>query len=100
MRDIFLTFIKSLSVVEGSIAAENDLRIGDQITEVNGRSFELMTHTEVAEYMKNQSMLHMKVMVRIQKTNFRSSHQSCSTKKQFLKVLQYSQENICVGVSV
>ena len=30
---------------------------------------------------------------------YRSSHQKCSIKKLFLKILQYSQENICVGVS-
>ena len=30
---------------------------------------------------------------------FRSRHQRCSIKKLFLKVLQYSQENTCVGVS-
>ena len=30
---------------------------------------------------------------------FRRSHQRCSIKKMFLKVLQYSQENTCVGVS-
>ena len=99
LRHIFLTFTKSLSVVEGSIAAENDLRIGDQIIEVNGRSFELMTHTEGAEYMKNQSVLGMKVMVRIRAMDFRSSHHRCSIKKQFLKVLQYSPENTFVGVS-
>ena len=29
----------------------------------------------------------------------RSSHQGCSTKKLFLKILQYSQENTSVGVS-
>ena len=29
----------------------------------------------------------------------RSSHQRCSIKKLFLKVLQYSQENICAGIS-
>ena len=30
---------------------------------------------------------------------YRSSHQKCSIKKLLLKILQYSQENICVGVS-
>ena len=29
-----------------------------------------------------------------------SSHQRCSIKKLFLKILQYSQENTCVGVSL
>ena len=29
-----------------------------------------------------------------------SSHQSCSIKKLLLKILQYSQENTCVGVSL
>ena len=31
---------------------------------------------------------------------YRSSHRSCSAKKVFLKFLQYSQENPCVGVSL
>ena len=31
---------------------------------------------------------------------YRSSHQRCSAKKVFLKILQYSQENTCVGVSL
>ena len=30
---------------------------------------------------------------------FRSSHQNCSIKELFLQILQYSQENTCVGVS-
>ena len=30
---------------------------------------------------------------------FRSNHRRCSIKKLFLKILQYSQENNCVGVS-
>ena len=29
---------------------------------------------------------------------FRNIHQRCSIKKLFLKMLQYSQENTCVGV--
>ena len=29
----------------------------------------------------------------------RSSHRTCSLKKLFLKILQYLQENACVGVS-
>ena len=32
-------------------------------------------------------------------TIFRSSHQRCSIKKLFLKILQYSQKNTCVRVS-
>ena len=31
---------------------------------------------------------------------YRSSHRRCSAKKVFLKILQYSQENTCVGVSL
>ena len=31
---------------------------------------------------------------------YRSSHRRCSAKKVFLKILQYSQENNCVGVSL
>ena len=31
---------------------------------------------------------------------YRSSHQMCSIKKLFLKIVQYSQENTCVGVSL
>ena len=31
---------------------------------------------------------------------YRSSHRICSAKKVFLKILQYSQENTCVGVSM
>ena len=31
--------------------------------------------------------------------NSNSSHQRCSIKKLLLKILQYSQDNICVGVS-
>ena len=30
---------------------------------------------------------------------FRNSHQRCSIKKLFLEILQYAQENTCVGVS-
>ena len=30
---------------------------------------------------------------------FRGSHRRCSIKKLFLKIIQYSQENNCAGVS-
>ena len=34
------------------------------------------------------------------KESDKSNHQMCSIKKLFLKILQYSQENNCVGVSM
>ena len=34
----------------------------------------------------------------IKQKKFRRSHQGCSIKKLFLKILQYLQENICAGV--
>ena len=60
-------------------------------------AFEMMTFLAgITMFIASVSLLCIFFM----RTSFlKSSHQKCSIKKLFLKFLQYSQENTCVGVS-
>ena len=46
---------------KGGLAEMNGIRVGDQIANVNGDSFENITHTQAVMFMKNQRHLIMTI---------------------------------------
>ena len=53
------------SVDPGSLAEEAGFKVGDQIMEVNGKSFENLKHNEAVEFIKSQKHIMVTLKVKL-----------------------------------
>ena len=49
----------------GSLAEEAGFKVGDQIMEVNGKSFENLEHNEAVEFIKSQKHIMVTLKVKL-----------------------------------